>query len=108
MKVVFADLGDMIQELQEKEISEVRAEPLYDVKYTEKHGVPFMKIYVNVHALLGDGLYCECKKMIYSGIQPVPDDKVKEKFDKNRSQYKAVKERLEGAGFTVRTGHFEE
>ena len=80
MKVVFGELDEMLSELREREIHEVRVAALYDERYS-KEGIPFLKVYVTVQALLAQQLYgpheritaylcAYYEKVTFKGIKP--------------------------------------
>ena len=107
MKVVFGDLEEMLEELKEKEISDVRVEALYD-KTCSKEGVPLLKVYVTAQALLSPTLYAYYEKITFRGIQPFPKEEVKSLFEKNRQEKEEIEKQIREAKFWVRAGHFEE
>jgi hypothetical protein len=118
MKVVFGDLEEMLSELKEKEIRDIRVEALYDERYS-KEGIPFLKVYVTVQALLPQHLYgphnsviaylnaCY-EKVTFKGIKPFTKEEMKPIFDENLKAKDEIASRLPEAGFTVRAGHFRE
>lgn len=105
MKLIFADLDEMISELREKGIKEVRIEPLYDKRLP--NGMPIIRLYVNVHALL-HGLCCEHQEVIFKGVELLVKEEMKEKFDRNLERCDEIKAELTESGFIVRAGHFED
>ena len=118
MKVVFGDLEDMLSELKEKEIRDVRVEALYDERYS-KEGIPFLKVYVTAQALLPQHLYSPdervtaylyayYEKVTFEGIKPFTKDEMKSVFDENLRTKDEIANRLTEAGFTLRAGYFRE
>jgi len=118
MKVVFGELDEMLSELREREIHEVRVAPLYD-ETCSKEGVPFMKVYVTVQALLAQQLYGPHEKVTvylygyyervtFKGIKPFTKEEMKSFFDKNLKAKEEITHYIVESGFTVRGGHFEE
>jgi hypothetical protein len=107
MKVVFGDLKEMLSELREKEISDVRVEALYDEKYS-KQGIPFLKVYVAAQALLSPTLYGSYERVTFKGVKPFSKEEMKSIFDKNLEVMEEMRSRLAEARFWVRGGHFEE
>ena len=118
MKVVFGELDEMLSELREREIHEVRVAPLYD-ETCSKEGVPFMKVYVTVQALFSQQLYgphekitaylYACyEKVTFKGIKPFTKEEMKSIFDENLRAKDEMASRLEEAGFRVRAGHFRD
>ena len=107
MKVVFGDLKEMLSELREKEISDVRVEALYDEKYS-KQGIPFLKVYVAAQALLSVTLYASYEKVTFRGMKPLVKEELQAVFDKNLKAMQELKEHLKKERFWVRGGHFEE
>lgn len=115
---MFGDLEEMLSELKEKEIRDVRVEALYDERYS-KEGIPFLKVYVTVQALLPQHLYgphervtaylytC-CKKVTFKGIKPFTKEELKSIFDENLRAKDEVTSHLNEAGFRVRAGHFRD
>lgn len=107
MKVSFGDLDNMLSELEEKGISEVRIETLWDQKAANR-GLSLIRLYVSVEALLTASLIASYEKVTFSGLKPFEDSKMKELHDKQRRAGKEMIESLEARGFVVRGGHFEE
>ncbi len=118
MKVVFGDLEEMLSELKEKEIKDVRVEALYDERYS-KEGIPFLKVYVTAQALLPQHLYgpheritaylhTYYEKVTFKGIKPFTKEEMKPIFDENLKAKGEIASSLEEAGFRVRAGHFIE
>jgi len=118
MKVVFGDLEEMLSELKEKEIRDIRVETLYDERYS-KEGIPFLKLYVTVQALLPQHLYgpheritaylyTYYEKATFKGIKPFAKEELKSVFDENLRTKDEIKSRLNEAGFAVRAGYFRE
>jgi len=107
VKVVFGDLDEMLSELREKEIRDVRVEALYDERYS-KQGVPFLKVYVTAQALLSPTLYACYEKVSFKGIKPLVKEELQAIFDKNLKAMQELKEHLKKERFWVRGGHFEE
>lgn len=107
LRVRFSKLEDMAEELMEKGVEEVRLESLHDRSWS-KEGVPFMRVYVNVGALLPDGLPCEYQEVVFNSHIAVNGD---EKLKEARANQDKAHERIEtvlAGRFTVRKGHFEE
>lgn len=118
VKVVFGELEEMLSELREKEIRDVRVEALYDERYS-KEGIPFLKVYVTVQALLSQHLYgpheritaylYACyEKVTFRGIKPFAKDEIKSVFDENLKAKDGITSHLVEAGYSVRAGHFRE
>jgi len=118
MKVVFGDLEEMLSELREREIFEVRVAPLYDERYS-KEGIPLLKVYVTVQALFSQQLYGPhervtanlvgyYERVTFKGIKPFTKEEMKSIFDKNLKAEEEVKSHLMESGFVVRAGHFSE
>ena len=118
MKVVFGDLNEMLSELKEREIFEVRVAPLYDERYS-KEGIPFLKVYVTAQALMAQQLYgpreritaylySYYEKVTFKGIKPFTKEEMRSIFNKNLKVEEEVKSHLVESGFIVRAGHFSE
>ena len=107
MKVVFGDLSDMIDELKEKRVKELRVAALYDTRHTEQ-GIPMLRVYVNVNAWLGDGLYAQYQEVTFNDIKPAFEEERKSRFEEQHTKYVEMKCQLAGEGFTIRSGHFED
>jgi hypothetical protein len=118
VKVVFGNLEEMLSELKEKEIRDVRVEALYDERYS-KEGIPFLKVYATVQALLPQHLYGPHERVIaylyacyekvtFKGIKPFTKEEMKSVFDENLRAKDEIANCLTEAGFTVRAGHFRE
>ena len=107
MKVMFGDLDEMLSELKEKEIRDVRVEALYDEKYS-KQGIPLLKVYVTAEALLSPTLYACCERVTFKGVKPFSKEEMKSIFDENLKAMEEIRNRLAEARFWVRGGHFEE
>ncbi len=118
MKVMFGDLDEMLSELREKEIRDVRVEALYDEQYS-KQGIPFLRVYVTVQALMVQQLYGPHEKITaylyayyervtFRGIKPLVKEELQTIFDKNLKAMQELKEHLKKERFWVRGGHFEE
>ena len=107
MKVMFGDLDEMLSELREKEIRDVRVETLYDEKYS-KQGIPLLKVYVTAQALLSPTLYAYYEKVAFKGVKPFSKEELKSLFDKNLKAKEEIKGHLVQSRFWVRGGHFEE
>ena len=118
MKVVFGDLNEMLSELKEREIFDVRVEALYDERYS-KEGVPFLRMYVAVQALLAQQLYgphekvtaylyAYYEKVTYKGIKPFSKDELRSRFDDNLKAKEKIRSHLAESGFTARAGYFKE
>lgn len=118
MKVVFSELDEMLSELREREIFEVRVAALYDERYS-KEGIPFLKVYVTVQALMAQQLYgphekitaylyAYYEKVTFKGIRLFSEEEIKSVFDKNLKAKDEIKNQLKELGFTVRAGHFQE
>lgn len=108
MRVSFGTLEDMMNELREKRVEEVRVEALHDRSFT-KHGVPFLRVYVNVDALLPDRVPCRYQLVTFDGIRPLNDGETSQQIRRQQQEaLENIKQRLTGHGFTVRAGHFED
>jgi len=107
MKVIFGDLDEMLKELKEKEISDVRVEALYD-RTCSKEGVPLLKVYVTAQALLSPTLYACYEKITFKGVLPFPKEEVRSLFEKNKQVKEEIERQIKEAKFWVRAGHFEE
>jgi len=118
MRVVFGDINEMLLELKEREIFDVRVEALYDETYS-KEGIPFLKLYVTAQALLPQCfygpherittcLYAYYERVTFKGIKPFVKEELESLFDKNLKAKGEVKSHLVESGFTVRAGHFRE
>jgi len=107
MKVAFGDLEEMLSELKEKEIRDVRLEALYDERYS-RQGIPFLKVYVTVQALLSPTLYACYEKATFEGVKPFSKEEMKSIFDRNLKSEEEIKDHLVKSRFWVRGGHFVE
>jgi len=107
MKVVFGELDEMLSELKEKNVNEVRIEALYDESY-DKHGVPFLKLYVTVQALLTPTLYAHHEQVTFWGIKPFKEEEVNQIFKKQRENKEEIKKKISEKGFTIRCGYLKE
>jgi hypothetical protein len=107
MKVIFGDLDEMLSELREKEISDVRIEALYDERYS-KQGVPFLKVYVTAQALLSPTLYAYYERVTFRGVKPFSKEELRSLFDENLEAKEEIKEHVADSRFWVRSGHFQE
>jgi len=118
MKVVFGELNELLSELKEKEIYDVRIEALYDERYS-KQGIPFLKVYVTAQALLPQHFYGPhervtanlvgyYERVTFKGIKPFTKEELKSIFDNNLNAKEEVEDHLRDAGFIVRTGFFKE
>jgi len=113
VRVVFGTLDDMMLELRDKGVKEVRVDTLYDKKYGS-HGVAFLRLYVNVDAVLPDiaafhGVPCRYQFVTYDGLNPMGDvEKGRELREDNKAAYEKLKSQLAEEGFAVRAGHFED
>ena len=107
MKVVFGDLDEMLSELREKEILDVRIEALYDERYS-KQGIPFLKAYVAAQALLSPTLYAYYERVTFRGVKPFSKEELKSLFDQNLKAKEEIKKHVAKSRFWVRSGHFQE
>ena len=118
MKVIFGDMDEMLSELKEREIFEVRVAALYDERYS-KEGIPFLKVYVTVQALLPQFLYgpheritaylyAYYEKVTFRGVKLFAKEETKSIFDENLKAKDEITSHLVEAGFSVRAGHFRE
>ena len=107
MKVVFGDLDEMLRELKEKEIFEIRVAALCDEIHS-KEGVPFFKVYVAVQALLSPTLFAYYEQLVFKGIKPFKKEELRSLFEKNLQTKEELEERLREADFIIRAGHFQE
>jgi hypothetical protein len=125
VKVAYGDLEEMLSELKEKEIRDVRLEALYDERHS-KQSIPFLKVYVTAQALLSATLYASYERVTFRGIKPlvkvellekVPSkfaqafsklDELQAVFDRNLKAMQELKEYLKKERFWIRGGHFEE
>jgi hypothetical protein len=106
MKVVFGDLDEMLCELREKEIFDVRIEALYDERCS-KQGIPLLKVYVTVQALLSPTLYAYYEKVTFRGVKPFSKEELESVFDKNLKAKEEIKKRVAESRFWIRGGHFQ-
>lgn len=108
MKIEFSDLDSMLDELKEKEVTELRVEALFDKKYIEDGLCVYdYKFYVVIQALLSDALYAEYQEVTYKGV-PVTDQEMEKIRKENLKEKEKISKKLEKEGFTVRGGHFRE
>ncbi len=107
MKVIFGDMDEMLSELKEREIFEVRVEALYDERYS-KEGIPLIKVYVTVQALLPQCLYACYERIAFNGVKPFTKDEINSIANENLKMKDEITSRVKEAGFTVRAGHFME
>jgi len=112
MKVIFGDMDEMLSELREREIFEVRVEALYDERYS-KEGIPLVKVYVSAQALLPQsprtrGLYACYERVTFKGVKPFITDEMNSIAKENLRMKDEIASRLKEAGFTVRAGYFME
>jgi hypothetical protein len=110
MRVVFSELSDLVQELKDRLIHEVRIEPLYDRRY-DKNGIGHLMLYVSVEAVIDDkmplvGVY---ERGTYIGFAVFANSKEAEEFhERNREKAKEIYKTMTDSGFTVRRGHYVE
>jgi hypothetical protein len=118
VKVIFGDMDEMLSELKEREIFEVRVAALYDERYS-KEGISFLKAYVTIQALMSQHLYgpheriaaylyAHYEKVTFRSIKPFTKDEIKSVFDENLKAKDGITSHLVQAGFSVRAGHFRE
>jgi hypothetical protein len=120
MKVIFGDMDEMLSELKEREIFEVRVEALYEERYS-KEGIPLIKVYVTVQALLPQSLYACYERVTFKGVKPssfwkkldggfspFTKDEMNSIANENLRMKDEITSRVKEAGFTVRAGHFME
>lgn len=118
MRVVFGDLDDMLCELHDKLIKEIRVSSLYDQTQGGEIGLPVMRAYVRVDALLltqgtiSGGvplMYARYERVVYAGVPGFwgheQKDIVKDVVKARERIIETIKSR---AAFTVRAGFFEE
>ncbi len=107
MRLIFGDLDAMLSELKEKDISEVRIETLYDERQ-DKRGIPFLRLFVTVDALISATLYAHFERVTFRGIKPADDKKVKEIFQQLEAVEDEIKNRVKADSFTIRCGYFQD
>jgi len=88
-------------------LSEVRIEALYDERY-DKRGVPFLKVYVTVQALISPTLFAHYERVTFRGLKPADEQNVKEIFEQLEESENEIKNSVKDASFTVRCGYFQD
>lgn len=107
VRVKFGDLDNMLGELDEKGIDEIRVETLWDQKGTN-HGLTVIRLYVSVEALLAPNLIASYNKVTFEGLKPFVASELQTLFDKQKQKGKSIMAELCKRGFVVRGGAFEE
>jgi hypothetical protein len=108
LKVVFGELEEMLSELKEKEITEVRVDALFQEKNTENQGILFLKAFVSVGAMLKKGLVAHFEEVIFKNLKPLLKQDVEPVIRQTLQAENEIKQSLAGQGFTVRDGYFAE
>ena len=109
MRVQFGKLEEMIEELKERLIHEVRVEPLVDMKYGQD-GRARIRVYVTVEAIIDKEIpVIGCfEALTYYGFKPMEKDKPDEIYEKNVEKARKLRNQLSDEGFTVYHGHYVE
>lgn len=122
MKLAFGILDEMIEELKERLIREVRIEPLVDRTYAKDAkgsmigGIAHIKVYTSVEAIIDPEIPARrpypvvafFDSYVYRGLEPIEQGKQDELYEKNVERATRLKAQLEREGFTVRSGHYVE
>ena len=107
LKVVFGNLDEMIAELKEKEITEVRVDALFREKRIE-HGIFILKAFVTAGALLKNGLVGHFERVIFKNVRPLREEEIEPIIQETLEAEKELKKDLVEQSFTVRNGYFGE
>lgn len=111
MRVLFDQYEGFAEELQDKNITEVRVSCLQVLRIKEP-GIHVTRFYVAAQALLEPEIYGSYEVTIARDATiPPPSDAESEARKKIHNEMKRFKNlliaKLEVSGFTVRSGHFE-
>lgn len=110
LTVAFGRLEDMIVELIDKGVEEVRVTTRHDTKLSAgERTIHFRRCYVNVDALLPDRVVARYQNVVFDGpLPPGHHDRCKRIGRDLEAACERVKLNLAQRGdFTLRTGHFE-
>ena len=105
MRVVFAKLDHMIEELKDRLIHEVRVEPMR--KNRTFKGVLQVTLFVSVEALVDKELIATYQQGVYSGVWHIEVEKQQELLERNKQRAAAIRHELSHT-FKVRRGHYKE
>ena len=108
MKIVFAKLDEMIAELEEKQITEVRVDALFQEKRVGEHGIPFLKAFVTVGAILESDQVAHFEEVIFKNLKPFTKEDVDPIIQDTLQSENEIKTSLAERSFTVRNGYFAE
>ena len=105
---MFVNLDEMIAELKEKEITEVRVDALFKEKRTGNHGILSLKAFVTVGAILESGQVAHFENVVFSNLKPFRKEEVDPIIQETLQSENEIKESIAEQGFTVRNGYFAE
>ena len=108
LKIVFAKLDEMLAELKEKGITELRVDALFQEKKTSNQGIFVLKAFVAVGAMLKDGLVAHFEEVVFKNLKPLLKQDVEPIMQQTLQTENEIKQDLGAEGFTVRNGYFAE
>jgi len=107
MRITFASLDEMISEMKEKGVSEVRLSPMYEERYS-KSGLPLLKLLITVQAIASPQIILHFEKITFRGIKPLSKEEIKRLFEENLMETERIKSRLSKEGFNPRPGYLSD
>lgn len=107
MKIVFVNLDEMIAELKEKGISEVRIDALFQEKNINQ-GIVVLKAFVVAGAILKNSIIAHFEKVVFKNLKPFRKEEVAPIIQETLQAENEIKESIAEQGFTVRDGYFAE
>jgi len=108
LRIVFGKLDEMIAELKEKEIKELRIDALFQEKKTNNHGVFAFKAFVTLGAVLRDGLVAQFEEVVFQNLKPFGKEGLEPIIRQTLQAENQIKQNLAEQGFSVRNGYFAE
>jgi len=108
LKIVFGKFDEMVAELKEKEITELRVDALFQEKKTSNQGIVVLKAFVTVGAILESDQVAHFENVLFKKLKPFNDVDVEPIIRETLKAENAIKQNLAEQGFTVRNGYFGE
>jgi len=107
LKIVFGNLEEMLAELKEKEITEIRVDALFQERGVNQ-GLVVFKAFVTVGAILENASVGHFEKVIFKNLRPFRNEEVEQIIRDTLKAENEIKQSLAAENFTVRNGYFAE
>jgi len=108
LRITFGQLDEMLAELKEKGIKELRVDALFKEKKTENPGILLLKAFVTVGAILKDSIIAHFEEVVFKNLKPLRKEDLEPIIRQTLQTENQVKQSLAAEGFTVRDGYFAE